>query len=129
MNYLTNLFGGGNTAGGMRMPQMGQDMDLYGGQAPSMNLGMGSTNRFVNADTGTGMIPSSSFGQMPTGFDFQSVLGSLGSPESLSSMKSLLDEQEKETKQPELPQVQIPMGSNQNYEQLLKMYGVSGLLG
>ncbi len=22
MNYLTNLFGGGNAAGGMRMPQM-----------------------------------------------------------------------------------------------------------
>ena len=131
MNYLTNLFGGGNAAGGMRMPQMGQGMDLYGGQPPSMNLGMGSTNRFANADTGTGVMPPSSFGQMPAGFDLKSAFASLGSPESLTSMKSLLDKQNKEDEQPKLQQFQLPMGSNQNYEELLKMYGVrsGGLLG
>lgn len=127
MNYLTNLFGGGNAAGGMRMPQMGQGMDLYGGK-PSMNLGMGSVNRFANTDTGTGVMPSSLFGQMPAGFDFKSVLGS---PESLASMKSLLDEKEKKDKQPELQPVQLPMGSNQSYDELIKMYGIrsGGLLG
>jgi len=130
MNYLTNYFGGGNAAGGFRKPQMGTGMDLYGGQ-PSMNLGMGSTNRFANADTGTGVMPSASFGQMPAGFDLQSALASLGSPESLASMKSLLDEKDEEEKQFELQPVQLPMGSNQNYEELLKMYGVrsGGLLG
>ncbi len=48
MNYLTNLFGGGNAAGGMRMPQMGTGMDLYGGK-PSMNLGM--TMQVVDEDS------------------------------------------------------------------------------
>jgi hypothetical protein len=131
MNYLMNLFGGSNASGGMRKPDIGTGMDLYSGQAPSMNLGMGSTNRFANADTGTGVMPSASFGQMPTGFDLQSALASLGSPESLASMKSLLDEKDEEEKQFELQPVQLPMGSNQNYEDLMKMYGVrsGGLLG
>ncbi len=67
MNYLTNLFGSGNAAGGMRMPPMGQGMDLYGGQ-PSSNLGMTMPrNIYASADTGTGMMPPSSFGEMPTG--------------------------------------------------------------
>lgn len=117
MNYLSNLLGGGNAAGGMRKPPVGQGMDLYGGQAPSMNLGMGSTNRFTNADTGTGMMPPDFFGKMPNGF----------SMDKLNMAKTLLDAG-KEQAAP-MPQVQLPMGSNQNYEQLLKMYGVTGLLG
>lgn len=121
MNYLTNLFGGGNAAGGMRMPPMGQGMDLYGGQ-PSMNLGMTMPrNAYASADTGTGMMPPSSFGQMPAGFDLKSALTSMG---------SLLGKQE-EQQQPQMKPVELPMGSNQSYEDLLKMYGVrsGGLLG
>jgi hypothetical protein len=124
MNYLTNLFGGGNAAGGMRMPQMGTGMDLYGGK-PSMNLGMTMPrNTYADSATGTGMMPPSSFGQMPTGFDWKSALTSMG---------SLLGKQEEQQQAP-MPQMempQLPMGSNQNYEELLKMYGVrsGGLLG
>jgi len=124
MNYLTNLFGGGNAAGGMRKPSMGTGMDLYGGQ-PSMNLGMTMPrNTYADSATGTGMMPPSSFGQMPTGFDWKSALTSMG---------SLLGKQEEQQQAP-MPQMempQLPMGSNQNYEELLKMYGVrsGGLLG
>jgi hypothetical protein len=124
MNYLTNLFGGGNAAGGMRMPQMGTGMDLYGGK-PSMNLGMTMPrNTYADSATGTGMMPPSSFGQMPTGFDWKSALTSMG---------SLLGKQEEQQQAP-MPQMempQLPMGSNQNYEELMKMYGVrsGGLLG
>ena len=121
MNYLTNLFGSGNAAGGMRMPPTGQGMDLYGGQ-PSSNLGMTMPrNTYASADTGTGMMPPSSFGQMPAGFDWKSALGSAA---------SLLGKQE-EQQQPQMKPVELPMGSNQSYEELLKMYGVrgGGLLG
>lgn len=121
---LMQLLGGGNAAGGMRKPQIGQGMDLYGGQAPSMNLGLGSTNPYGNPDTGTGMMPPSSFGQMPSSF---SKIPDGFSMDKLNMAKTLLDAG-KEQAAP-MQQVQLPMGSNQNYEQLLKMYGVRGLLG
>jgi len=90
MNYLTNLFGGGNAAGGMRMPQMGTGMDLYGGQ-PSMQTALGA---------------------------MQALGGLMGKPEQQAPM-------------PQMEMPQLPMGSNQSYEELLKMYGVrsGGLLG
>lgn len=114
---LMQLLGMGNAAGGMRMPSMGGGMDLYGGQ-PSMNLGMTMpSNPYASADAGTGMKPPSSFGQMPDGFSMQN----------LNMAKTLLDAGQPKTAP--MPQVQLPMGSNQSYEQLLKMYGVRGLLG
>jgi hypothetical protein len=123
MNYLTNYFGGGNAAGGMRMPQMGQGMDLYGGQ-PSMNLGMTMPrNTYADSATGTGMMPPSSFGQMPAGgMDMQSALGLF---KGLGGMGG----QQKE--QPQMQQFQLQPGSSQSYEDLMKMYGVrsGGLLG
>jgi hypothetical protein len=118
MDYLSNLFGSGNAAGGMRRPKMGEGMDLYGGQPPSMNLGMGSTNSFVNPDTGAGMRPPASFGQMPAG----------GMDMSNAKLAMALLDAGKPQAAP-MPQVQMPMGSNQSYEQLMKMYGVRGLLG
>jgi hypothetical protein len=118
MDYLSNLFGGGNAAGGMRMPKMGQGMDLYGGQPPSMNLGMGSKNPYINPDTGTGMMAPASFGQMPTGgMDMSNAKLAM----------ALLDAGQPQAAP--MPQVKMPMGSNQSYEQLMKMYGVRGLLG
>ena len=121
MNFM-DYFGTGNAAGGLRSPSMGSGMDLYGGQ-PSSNLGLTMPkNPYADMETGTGMMPPSSFGEMPAaGFDWQSGLGALG---------SLLGKQNQQ-KQPQLKPVQLPMGSNQNYEQLLKMYGVrgGGLLG
>ena len=126
MNYLTNLFGGGNAAGGMRMPPMGQGMDLYGGQ-PSMNLGMTMPrNTYASADTGTGMMPPSSFGQMPTGgMNMQTALSAM------QALGGLMGKPEQQAPMPQMQMQQLPMGSNQSYEDLLKMYGVrsGGLLG
>ena len=126
MNYLTNLFGSGNAAGGMRMPSMGQGMDLYGGQ-PSMNLGMTMPrNTYASADTGTGMMPPSSFGQMPTGgMNMQTALGAM------QALGGLMGKPEQQAPMPQMQMQQLPMGSNQSYEDLLKMYGVrtGGLLG
>jgi len=122
MNYLTNLFGGGNAAGGMRMPQMGQGMDLYGGK-PSMNLGMTMPSTPFPTDMGTGLKPPSSFGQMPAGgMNMQSALGLL---KGFGGMGG----QQKE--QPQMQQFQLQPGSSQSYEDLMKMYGVrsGGLLG
>ncbi len=124
MNYLTNLFGGGNAAGGIRKPQMGTGMDLYGGQ-PTMNLGMRMpSNPYASPDTGTGMMPPSSFGQMPAGgMNMQNAIGLL------AGFGGTDDESEQ--KQPQMQPVELPMGSNQSYEDLMKMYGVRslGLLG
>jgi hypothetical protein len=115
-----DLFGSGNAAGGLRM-QSGTGMNLYGGQ-PSSNLGLTMPkNPYADMETGTGIMPPSSFGEMPTGFDWQSGLGMLG---------SMLGKKQQQV-QPQMKPVELPMGSNQSYEQLLKMYGVrsGGLLG
>lgn len=126
MNYLTNLFGSGNAAGGMRMPPMGQGMDLYGGQ-PSSNLGMTMPrNIYASADTGTGMMPPSSFGEMPTGgMNMQTALSAM------QALGGLMGKPEQQAAMPQMQMQQLPMGSNQSYEDLLKMYGVrsGGLLG
>jgi hypothetical protein len=130
MNYLTNYFGGGNSAGGLRMPQMGQGMDLYGGQ-PSMNLGMSPlsmpTYTFADPATGTGLKAPSSFGQMPAaggGMNMQSALAAM-------QLLGVGGQQEQQAPVPQMQMPQLPMGSNQSYEDLMKMYGVrsSGLLG
>ena len=131
MNSLTNYFGGGNSAGGLRKPQMGTGMDLYGGQPPSMNLGMSPlsmpTNAFVDPTTGTGLKPPSSFGQMPAaggGMNMQSALAAM-------QLLGVGGQQEQPAPVPQMQMPQLPMGSNQSYEDLMKMYGVrsGGLLG
>jgi hypothetical protein len=130
MNYLTNYFGGGNAAGGIRMPERGQGFDIYGGQPPSMNLGMSPssipTNAFADPATGTGLKPPSSFGQMPTGgMNMQTALGAM------QLLGGLMGKQEQPAPVPQMQMPQLPMGSNQSYENLMKMYGVrsGGLLG
>jgi hypothetical protein len=123
MNYLTNYFGGGNAAGGLRKPMIddGFNPQMMSSNQPSMNLGMTMPSTPFPTDMGTGLKPPSSFGQMPAGFDLKSALTAAG---------SLLGKQE-EQQQPKLQPVQLPMGSNQSYEDLMKMYGVrsGGLLG
>jgi hypothetical protein len=120
MDYLSSLFGGGNAAGGMRMPQIGEGYDLYGGQ-PSMNLGMTMPSNPYVGDMGTGMKPPDFFGKMPDSF----------SMDKLNMAKTLLDaSQPKVEKMPaQMQPMQLPSGANQNYDQLLKMYGIRGLLG
>jgi hypothetical protein len=126
MNYLTKYFGGGNAAGGLRMPERGQGFDIYGGQPPSMNLGMSPssipTNAFVDPATGTGLKAPSSFGQMPAaggGMNMQSALAAM-------QLLGVGGQQ-----QPQMQEFQLPSGSSQSYEDLMKMYGVrsGGLLG
>jgi hypothetical protein len=127
MNYLTNYFGGGNAAGGLRKPQMGTGMDLYGGQPPSMNLGMTMPSTPFPTDMGTGLKPPSSFGQMPAGgMNMQTALGLL---KGFGGMGGQPEQQQAPIPKMEMPQ--LPMGSNQSYEDLMKMYGVrsGGLLG
>jgi hypothetical protein len=123
MNYLTNYFGGGNAAGGMRKPEMGTGFDLYGGQPPSMNLGMSPSSIPTNAFAD----PASSFGQMPAagGMNMQNALGLL------KAFGGMGGQQEQQAPVPQMQMPQLPMGSNQNYEELMKMYGVrsGGLLG
>lgn len=116
---LYDLFGSGNAAGGLRM-QGGTGMDLYSNQ-PSSNLGLTMPrNPYADVETGTGMMPPSSFGEMPAGFDWKSGLGALASIVGGKGQQ-----------QAPIKPVELPMGSNQSYEQLLKMYGVrgGGLLG
>lgn len=119
MNFM-DLFGGGNAAGGMRMPQIGEGYDLYGGQ-PSMNLGMTMPSNTYAGEMGTGMKPPDFFGKMPDGNQMSN----------LKMARSLLDAGKPQVvKMPEqMRPMQLPSGANQNYDQLLKMYGITGLLG
>jgi hypothetical protein len=127
MNYLTNYFGGGNAAGGLRKPERGQGMDLYGGQPSSMNLGMTMPSTPFPTDMGTGLKPPSSFGQMPAGggMNMQNALGLL------KAFGGMGGQQQQQAPVPQMQMPQLPMGSNQSYEDLMKMYGVrsGGLLG
>jgi hypothetical protein len=71
------------------------------------------------------MMPPSSFGQMPTsGMNMQTALGAM------QLLGGLMGGQQQPQPAPMQP-VQLPMGSNQSYEDLMKMYGVrsGGLLG
>lgn len=125
MNYLTNLFGSGNAAGGMRMSGKGQGMDLYSSQ-PSSNLGMTMPSTPFPTEMGTGLKPPSSFGEMPTGgMNMQTALGAM------QALGGLMGQPEQQAPIPQMQMPQLPMGSNQSYEELLKMYGVrtGGLLG
>lgn len=125
MNYLTNLFGSGNAAGGMRMPGKGQGMDLYSSQ-PSSNLGMTMPSTPFPTEMGTGLKPPASFGEMPTGgMNMQTALGAM------QALGGLMGKPEQQAPIPQMQMPQLPMGSNQSYEDLLKMYGVrsGGLLG
>jgi hypothetical protein len=125
MNYLTNLFGSGNAAGGMRMPGKGQGMDLYSSQ-PSSNLGMTMPSTPFPTEMGTGLKPPASFGEMPTGgMNMQTALGAM------QLLGGLMGQPEQQAPIPQMQMPQLPMGSNQSYEELLKMYGVrtGGLLG
>jgi len=135
MNYLTNYFGGGNAAGGLRRPMIDEGFNpqmMSSSQPPSMNLGMTMpSNTYAGSDTGTGLKPPSSFGQMPTGgMNMQTALGLLkafggmgGQPQQQAPMPKM--------EMTPMQASQLPMGGNQSYEDLMKMYGVrsGGLLG
>lgn len=118
MNYL-ELLRQNNPAIGLRKPVMGEGLDLYGTQ-PSLNLGMGDLmmpkNQYMT-DAGTGINPPASFGQMPA-----------ANPKMDAGLAmSLLDAGQEKSAGMKMPQ--LPGGSNLTYAQLMKMYGMTGLLG
>jgi hypothetical protein len=77
------------------------------------------------------MMPPSSFGQMPTsGMNMQTALGAM------QALGGLMGKPEQQAPMPQMEMTpmqaaQLPMGGNQSYEDLMKMYGVrsGGLLG
>ena len=87
---------------------------------PSANYGDGLGMRMPSPTYGDGLgiKPPESFGDV-SGMKFDPM-----------QILSLLGEFGQEQQQPPPMQpMQIPSGSNLSYEQLLKMYGVQGLLG
>jgi len=108
-----------NPASGLRKPVMGEGLDLYGTQ-PSLNLGMGDLmmpkNQYMT-DASTGINPPVSFGQMPA-----------ANPKMDAGLAmSLLDAGKEKSAGMKMPQ--LPGGSNLTFAQLMKMYGMTGLLG
>ena len=121
MNYF-DYFQQKNPAGGLRKPMIdeGFNAQMMSSTQPSLNLGMGDLampkNQFMT-DAGTGINPPASFGQMPAANPGMNVGAAL----------SLLDMGKEKSAGMVMPQ--LPGGSNLTYEQLMKMYGVTGLLG
>ena len=104
MNYLMRP----NQAGqpGLRMPTA-----TYGdGQGMRM-----PTESYGN---GLGIKPPASFGNV-----------SGASMPQMNPMLAMSLLQQAQPKVQEMPKIQIPAGSNLSYEELMKMYGVQGLLG
>lgn len=106
MNYLDYLLQR-NQAGqpGLRMP------------SPDYGDGQGLRMPTESYGDGLGIKPPESFGDIS---DTSSKMNPL-------MAMSLLQQAQPKTQ--EMPQLNLPAGSNLSYEQLLKMYGIQGLLG
>ena len=107
MNYLDELF---------KRNQAGQPSL----RMPSANYGDGQGMRMPTESYGDGLgiNPPSSFGDV-----------SGASTPQMSPMMAMSLLQQAQPKSQQMQTMQIPTGSNLSYEQLLKMYGISGLLG
>ena len=103
-----------NPASGLRKPMMGEGFDLYGAnQKPNLGMTMPSPDY----GDGLGVKAPESFGQMPA-----------AKPNMNAGLAiSLLGAGQEKSAGMQMPQ--LPGGSNLTYEQLMKMYGVTGLLG
>jgi len=111
-----------NPASGLRKPMIdeGFNAQILSSTQPNLNLGMGDLmmpkNQYMT-DAGTGINPPASFGQMPA-----------AKPKMDAGVAmSLLDAGQEKSANMQMPQ--LPGGSNLTYEQLMKMYGMTGLLG
>jgi hypothetical protein len=112
-DYL-DLLRKNNPAGGLRKPMMGEDFEIYGGMSRP-NLGMSAPSSTYG--DGLGIKPPESFGQMPA-----------AKPNINANLAMSMLEAGKE-KSANMQMPQLPGGSNLTYEQLMKMYGMTGLLG
>ena len=107
MNYMNYLMQG-NQVGqpGLRMPSATYG-DGQGMRMPTESYG-----------DGLGIKPPASFGNVS------------GAPTpQISPMMAMSLLQQGQPKVQEMPELRLPAGSNLSYEQLMKMYGVQGLLG
>lgn len=107
MNYMNYL---------MQRNQAGQPSL----RMPSTTYGDGQGMRMPTESYGNGLgiNPPASFGD---------VLGA-ASPQ-MNPMMAMSLLQQAQPKVQEMPTMQLPAGSNLSYEELMKMYGVQGLLG
>ena len=97
-----------NQAGqpGLRMP------------SPDYGDGQGMRMPTESYGDGLGLKPPASFGDV----------SGAASPQ-MNPMLAMSLLQQGQPQAQEMPAMQIPAGSNLSYEQLLKMYGIQGLLG
>lgn len=107
MNYIDYLLQR-NQAGqpGLRMP------------SPDYGDGQGMRMPTESYGDGQGIKPPASFGDV----------SSAASPQ-MNPMIAMSLLQQGQPQVQEMPTMQIPAGSNLSYEELMKMYGVQGLLG
>ena len=107
MNYLDEVFKR-NQAGqpGLRMP------------SPDYGDGQGMRMPTESYGDGLGLKPPASFGDV----------SSAASPQ-MNPMLAMSLLQQGQPQVQEMPTMQIPAGSNLSYDELMKMYGVQGLLG
>ena len=113
MNYL-DLLRQNNPASGLRKPMMGEGFDLYGG-VKNANLGM--TMPSPDYGDGLGVKPPEWFGQMPTQTP---IMDKYLAGQLLNAGT---------TRSANMQMPKLPGGSNLTYQQLMKMYGMTGLLG
>lgn len=106
MNYL-DYFNQRNQAGqpGLRMP------------SPNYGDGQGMRMPTESYGDGQGINPPASFGNV-----------SGASTPQMNPMMAMSLLQQSQPKPQEMPALRLPAGSNLSYEQLLKMYGIQGLL-
>ena len=107
MNYIDYLLQR-NQAGqpGLRMP------------SPDYGDGQGLRMPTESYGDGQGIKPPASFGDV----------SSAASPQ-MNPMIAMSLLQQAQPKAQEMPELRLPAGSSLSYEQLLKMYGIQGLLG
>tara|TARA_R110000868_G_scaffold16544_2_gene73936 strand:- start:2827 stop:3180 length:354 start_codon:yes stop_codon:yes gene_type:complete len=117
MNFF-DLLNGTNPAGGLRAMPSGPGYDFG-----SANTGMGMTMPGPNYGDGLGLKMPESVGQMPSNMTQQ-----MKNPLAMAMMAQNMDKQSQSQNAP-IQQQRLPGGSNLTYDQIMKMYGIPGLLG
>jgi hypothetical protein len=85
--------------------------------SPSYGDGQGVKMRTESYGDGQGIKPPTSFGDV-----------SSASTPQVNPMMAMSLLQQAQPKTQEMPELRLPAGSNLSYEEILKMYGIQGLL-
>jgi len=107
------LGGGQYTGGGIRMNQQSPYADGIGFRPPTAAMAQGDGMTMAS-------MPQS-FGQMPTGGQ-----SPMGMQNAMLAMNLMNAGQEKAAP---MMQNNIPMGRNMSYQDIMKTYGITGLMG